>query len=360
MRAFFHPPLAKKPVLLRSTARAVTPFGGLVSLLEFFHKIGLGPKLTETMPFSHTSPNSIPPAHTLMAFLCSVVAGASRFAHSEWLRSDKALHSMLGIDRFPGTDTVRNLFLRFTQSTVQAFWRPLWQWLLPMFKAPAEGFSLDLDSTVFQRSGEQEGVAKGYNPSRPGRKTHHPLLAILAEAQCVLHAWLRSGNTGASSGVSNFLTEALALLPKAWKLRCVRADSGFFAQEMLGLLEQRNLPYIVVAKLTRTVKRQAAGVKNWSRVDNNYEVAEFFAQLQGWDKERRFVVIRERIREEKAAVGRLLLDVPGYTYRVFVTNRDAEAMEVWRDYNKRATIEQRIEELKAELHADGFCMQSFF
>ena len=37
-----------------------------------------------------------------------------------------------------------------------------------------------------------------------------------------------------------------------------------------------------------------------------------------------------------------------------------EAMEVWRDYNKRAIIEQRIEELKAELHADGFCMQSFF
>ncbi len=170
MPASFHPPLAKKPVLLRSTARAVTPFGGLVSLLEFFDKIGLGPKLTETMPFSHTSPNSIPPAHTLMAFRCSVVAGASRFAHSEWLRSDKALHSMLGIDRFPGTDTVRNLFLRFTQGTVQAFWRPLWQWLLPMFKAPVEGFSLDLDSTVFQRSGEQEGVAKGYNPSRPGRK----------------------------------------------------------------------------------------------------------------------------------------------------------------------------------------------
>ncbi len=95
-------------------------------------------------------------------------------------------------------------------------------------------------------------------------------------------------------------------------------------------------------------------------MDKNYEVSEFFAKLQGWDKERHFVVIRERVREEKAAVGRLLVDVPRYTYRVFVTNRDAEAMEVWRDYNKRAIIEQRIEELKAELHAGGFCMQSFF
>ena len=185
-------------------------------------------------------------------------------------------------------------------------------------------------------------------------------MAVLGEAQCVLHAWLRSGNTGACSGVANFLLEALALLPKAWKLRCVRADSGFFAQEMLGVLEERNLQYIVVAKLTQVVKRQAAGVNDWKRVDENYEVAEFFAQLQGWDKKRRFVVIHERIREEKEAVGRMLLDVPGYTYRVFVSNRDAEAMEVWRDYNKRAIIEPRIEELKAELHADGFCMQSFF
>jgi hypothetical protein len=36
MLSFFHPPLAKKPVLLRSTARAVTPFGGLVSLLASY------------------------------------------------------------------------------------------------------------------------------------------------------------------------------------------------------------------------------------------------------------------------------------------------------------------------------------
>jgi len=28
--------------------------------------------------------------------------------------------------------------------------------------------------------------------------------------------------------------------------------------------------------------------------------------------------------------------------------------------NQRATIEQRIEELKAELNADGFCMKNFF
>jgi hypothetical protein len=43
-----------------------------------------------------------------------------------------------------------------------------------------------------------------------------------------------------------------------------------------------------------------------------------------------------------------------------VTNRTEDALTLWRDCNKRAVIEQRIEELKAELNADGFCMKSFF
>jgi hypothetical protein len=66
----------------------------------------------------------------------------------------------------------------------------------------AGGYSLDLDSTVFERYGEQEGVKKGYNPRKPGRGSHPPLLAVLGEAYfIILHGWLRSGNTAAAGGV---------------------------------------------------------------------------------------------------------------------------------------------------------------
>ncbi len=125
---------------------------------------------------------------------------------------------------------------------------------------PPEGFSLDLDSTVFQRSGNQEGAKRVYNPSRPGRNRHHPLLAFLTEAPLVLHAWLRSGNTRSARGAVAFLTEALTLMPAHWKLRTVRADSGFFENTLLTFLEARGLPYIVVARLTQTVKRKATGL----------------------------------------------------------------------------------------------------
>ena len=55
-----------------------------------------------------------------------------------------------------------------------------------------------------------------------------------------------------------------------------------------------------------------------------------------------------------------MIDIPGYTFRVWVTNRSEGALELWRDYNGRACIEQRIEELKHDLAADGFCLQPFF
>ena len=359
--AEFTPLFGSAKIVLEETPKAVTPFGGLTSFVAFLQQIGFALEVQKALPFAApTSPNAIPLAHTLTAFMIAVVTGASRFAHTDWLRGDRALHAVLGILRFPGTDTVRNFFLRFTQAHIQAFWRPLWGWLLSMLACPKEGFHLDLDSTVFQRSGVQEGAAKGYNPRRPGRKSHHPILAVLAEAAFILHGWLRSGNAGAARGVVAFLQEALALLPAGLSIRCVRADSGFFEEALLAFLEERKLNYIVVAKLTISLKRECAGVKNWTVLDEHYAAGEFQAQLQGWSRPRRFVVIREQIREEKEAVGRKLLDVPGYTFRVWVTNGNETPLALWQEYNGRATVEQRIEELKNELSADGFCMKEFF
>ena len=348
-------------LVLDETPKAISPFGGLASFISFLGQIGFAPEVQRQMPFPEpTSNNAIPLAHCLTAFLLSVVVGAQRFAHCQWLRADHVLHALLGLERFPGDDTIRNFFLRFSQAHIESFWRPLWRWLLRLLACPKAGFSLDLDSTVFGREGQQEGARKGFNPRRKGRNSHHPLLAVLAEAPFILHGWLRSGNTGAARGVVPFLQEALALLPEGMWVRTVRADSGFFEEALLAFLEARALSYVIVARLTSTLKRKCAGIKEWTVIDEYHDAGEFTVQLFGWTKARRFVVVRERVRENKAAVGRRLLDVPGYTFRVWVTNRRESAVELWRDYNGRACVEQRIEELKHDLAADGFCLHPFF
>ena len=350
----------EKKVILRQTARAVTPFGGLSVWVEFLGKIGYRQQVREHLPVHLRSPNAIAPEETFTAFLISVLAGARRFAHTGLLRADGALHALLGMKRFPTDDTIRNLFKRFRQGLVVQFYEPLWAWQLARVPKRGGGYSLDLDSTVFERYGEQEGVKRGYNPRKRGRASHHPLLAVLGEASFILHGWLRSGNTRSDSGVVEFLKEAMAKLESREWIRVVRADSGFFAQELLQYLEGLELHYIVVARLTKWLKREAARVQEWRALDETYAVGEFRLKLLGWDRERRFVVVRERLRETKRSLGRKLLEVPGYTFRVFVTNRAEVPEEIWRDYNQRACIEQRIEELKSDLAADDFCLREFF
>src|SRR5438270_6180467 len=126
-----------------------------------------------------------------------------------------------------------------------------------------EGYSLYLDSTVFERYGEQEGSLKGHNPRKHGRPSHHPILAMLAEAKVVLHAWLRSGNAGTARGVEAFLAETLALLPEGFRLYALRADSGFFIKQFLEELERRALPYAIAVRMAQHLARTIAERRAW-------------------------------------------------------------------------------------------------
>ena len=104
-------------LVLEETPKAISPFGGLASFISFLGQIGFAREVQQRLPFAEpTSNNAIPLAHALTAFLLSVVVGAQRFAHCEWLRADRVLHALLGLERFPSDDTIRNFFLRFSQA----------------------------------------------------------------------------------------------------------------------------------------------------------------------------------------------------------------------------------------------------
>ena len=109
---------------------------------------------------------------------------------------------------------------------VHQLYAPLSEWQMQRLPQRADGFSLDLDSTVFERYGEQEGSLKGHNPRKHGRPSHHPLWVVLTEAHFLLHGWLRSGNCGPARGIVEFLKEALARWAQRQTIRVVRADSA--------------------------------------------------------------------------------------------------------------------------------------
>ncbi len=79
--------------------KPITASGRLVCVISFLNKIGLPAQVGAAMPLYHRSPKAIDLARTLVAFLLSVLDGARRLVHTGWLRADRALYALLGIER---------------------------------------------------------------------------------------------------------------------------------------------------------------------------------------------------------------------------------------------------------------------
>jgi hypothetical protein len=208
------------------------------------------------------------------------------------------------------------------------------------------------------RYGHQEGSTRGYNPRRRGKKSHHPLMAFAAECRMVVTAWLRPGNTTDGCNVENFFGEVLATLGERHRIGLVRGDSGFCIGTLFDLLEEKKIDYIVVARMLGTLKRQIAGLQSWVEIDPGVAVAECEYYAEGWSKPRRVVAVRYRLQDRPQ--GQMLLEVPGYSYAVYVTSLRLPPEQVRRLYLGRADSENRIKELLQDFAMSGFASQKFW
>jgi hypothetical protein len=267
--------------------------------------------------------------------------GGRRFAHVERFRHDPVLPEIFGLERKASAMTITRYFGGFAPGHVQHLVEVTGQLLCERLIPADPSAVLDLDSTVFERYGQQEGSLKGHNPRKHGRPSHHPILAMVAGSKRISHAWLRSGNTGTARGVSAFLDEALHRLPEHTRVGTVRADSGFFIADFLSDLEARTLSYAVAVRMQRPVQKAIAGLEHWRPFGHGVELSELPWQPFTWKSPRR------------------LFDIPGYTFHAVITNLSLPPEEVWRFYNRRADCENRIKELKLDFAADGFCLKSF-
>jgi hypothetical protein len=346
------------------TDHPITVWAGAILLRLYFELIGLravlGPLLA---PIAKSSPHQIPVVDVLLAWFYGLALGAERFEHFTRYRRDLLLPRLLGLARFPAPDTLRRLFIRCTYRHTTVLSEGLMRWTLRQMRPVLLGHTLDLDSTVFCRYGDQEGSRLGHNPRKPSRPSHHPLVAWLAERRRLLWATLRAGHAGTANGAPEFLAQALTLLPPEHQIGLVRADAGFCQTAFLKALEARALPYIIVAKLSpilRKLSLHRLPESAWRPVARGIQVADGEVTLPAWrGQTRRVVWLRQALAERPAARGRMLLECPGYTYRAFVTSVPYAAELVTRMYAGRADTENRIKELKDDLSLHTFCLQAF-
>lgn len=346
-----------KSIRIGFTDQRLTAHGGLAVWTRFITERGLRAQLRSVLPHEPTSPNAYDPCDTALGFIGGILCGADKLARVAHLAHDPAVAEVLGIEAVPSQSTLSRFFGRCGRGACEAL-SGLHRWALQDLPARTEGYTLDLDSfSLLHEDGHQEGVRVGY--TRKGLKPcHRPIVAAIAEVPLVAHFWLRPGNTACVSGAATFLGDTLARLPAAVQIGLVRADSGFCTHGMIGELEARGLSYIMTAALR-------SPVRTLCRHDDAAWTATEVAGIEVQDLTEdgvRLVVLRQRIAERPLAGGKFLLEVPGYRFQALRTNLPAtvSALEVWRRYNGRADIENRIKELGTQFGLKGLCCRSFW
>ena len=330
----------------------LTHFGGMVLMQRFCQCLRLRWLLQRDVAIPHRM-GDFQPADLLLAMLYILMAGLRRVSKTEILQYNGAFVSLLSLERFPYASTLRRFLHRLEPQAVRQLVRLHDRLRGQLFGLPQACSALifDLDSVVLTVYGEQQGARVGYNPKKKGRRSYHPLLCFESRRQEFWHGSFRPGNAAANTGAVRFMECCLAKVPATLARRRVRvrADSGFYDGNLLGMLENKGCGYAVVAKQYPTIRRRAQA-RRFQKLRHGWETAEFSYQAHGWSKARRFVVIRRPTPEdpEEAAQWTLFRD-RRYMYEVLVTNLTLSPWRVWRFYALRATVEKIIRELLYDL-----------
>jgi hypothetical protein len=174
-----------------------------------------------------------------------------------------------------------------------------------------------------------------------------------------LHAKLRNGHAGASTGATRFLAECLRRLPDDARL-FLRADEGFWGQGFLAELERKQITYAVGAPLIASVRGRISAIAAGDCQPSSYraggEVASFRWRPKSWKCERRFIVRRDPVEVGE----QLSLEGREWHYWVLATNdqeRSADELECW--HRAKANLENRIKEAKLGLGLDNLPCHNF-
>lgn len=223
---------------------------------------------------------------------------------------------------------------------------------------------VDWDATVQTKYGHQEGAQVGYNPQKRGRRSYHPLLALIAGTRlCSYYRW-RPGKSPSAGEFIEAAQEAQDALGAEHPIWLNRGDIGFGGEKILRWHESQGAGpyYLFKLKLTRNVRRAVAAIpeQDWQgpATEGVLQVATTQLQLQGWSRKRRVVVGRRFLGVIEAQASGEFWDQNRHQLEVYVSNLDPEEVNPWQLielYRQRADCEKVFDELKNQWGFNGFC-----
>lgn len=350
---------------------AVTPLGQLAFFIQFLKLGGRFDPWVNDCPLHYHSNNAPEKIDVLGSLFLSILSGHRRYAHITSLIGDRVNTQLLGMNKVVSDDSARRGLTKIDEKAgVEWLQKHLQSCYEPLLKTP---WILDVDVTVKPLYGHQQGAKVGYNPQKPGRPSHTYHSYMMANLRLVLEVEVQAGNQSHSNDSLPGLVSLLNRLPSDGKPEFVRGDIAWGTDNAMTQMEEIGQKYLFKLKKSKNVKAliyKHHCLGQWGYINRQWEVKEDVLQLQGWEKERRAVVVRKRILKEsilgveykregqqELAFVDEPLDIRLYEYAVLVTDLEDDLISIFYHYRDRADCENNFDELKNQWGWGGYTTQ---
>ncbi len=230
------------------------------------------------VPIIETSPNAGGVYEKVLGQLLTVLGGGYRFAHSVmWNHGVGALKRVFGVYWLPLAPSRLTRFWNKINSQALVEQLGNASRLLAKTFIDWEGIredNLNLNASVLTRYGTQQGANRGYNPNKPGRPSHHPILVFLGSGY-VVNVWNRSGDCHAGQGAVDFFQQTMMTLGSSFRVKRVLCDTSFYQLDFIDHLHDTGYSYIIAVPLWPIFQTQIMRINQWQPIDDGIEVAEF-------------------------------------------------------------------------------------
>jgi len=339
-------------------AKNLTSNAGIFLLFENAKTNGIFELIDTDLVFDNESTNKIKMNH-IKTMLCGHFIGIEKLERLKLLQGDPLITEFDISVKEP--ETVSRFLGNFSYKTTHMFREINFKVFKKLLsKSKLTSITIDIDSSVVNVEGHQEGTAKGYNPKKPGNHCYNIQFAFCDELKAYITGFVRSGNTYTANGAAEMIKEIVAHIKSDDLEIMFRMDSGYFDENIIETIESAGCKYLIKGKQYPTLASQVTDPSIlFIKGEEGRKTAELFTKLDTWDKDRRFVVSRV-LKPEKDRAQLSLFDGEEYEYFFFVTNTELSSEKVVISYEKRGNSENYIKEAKYDMAVGHLLLKSFW
>ena len=316
---------------------------GLLLIKEFVSKLGIDKLFSQSFK---ANDSALFRYHTdkenLLQIIYMIIAGYFEDDASDELTNDPVFKAVLNKGTLASQPTISRFHNRMDEDSLNQFLsiNQILRKKVYSIQMP-EAIILDLDSTLLNAYGKQEGRAFNFHYQSNG---YHPLVCYDGITGDLIKIQLRDGTQYSSTGVVDFLQpildEYLEDFPEIKLL--LRGDSSFATPGLYKQCGENGTGYVIRLKENAILRDKASYLldeldeitKN-NKVDYAVVYGEFMYQAGIWPYERRVVCKVEKPENQMT-----------YMYTFIVTNMESSPEYLIKFYCKRGLMENFIKESK--------------